>query len=191
MSDSDVWEFIQPEDLWIYDKLILSKRLGYLCGPAGVPVPHTGEYIVRPCVNYRMMGAGAEIMTIQEGDDVIPNGFFWCEVFDGRHLSFDYHKDKQILAVEGFRNGPRLDRFSRWERVNEQYFLPDILAEVSQKYEYMNVEVIGDMIIEVHLRYNDDFEGHNSKVILPVWADSFKESRCGDRVGFILTSGGR
>ena len=35
MDDDDVWELAHEEDLWIFDKLILSKRLGYQCGPVG------------------------------------------------------------------------------------------------------------------------------------------------------------
>ena len=48
------------------------------------------------------------------------------------------------------------------------------------------VECIGDKIIEVHLRYNDDFEGHSANTIIPVWKDEFYRSECDDRVGFIL-----
>ena len=187
MDDKDVWEFIESEDLWIYDKLILAKRLGYLCGPAGVSPPKTNEYIIRPCVNFRMMGRGAKIVHLSENaHHDIPDGYFWCEVFKGRHLSFDFHHGKQVLAVEGFRNSERLDRFSKWQRCEDVLTLPDFLVTISNKYEWLNVECIGDKIIEVHLRYNDDFKGHSANTIIPVWKDEFYRSECGDRVGFIL-----
>jgi len=30
-----VWETIDPDELWAMDKLILSRKLGYVCGPTG------------------------------------------------------------------------------------------------------------------------------------------------------------
>lgn len=186
MSDKDVWEFISTDDLWIYDKLILSKKLGYYCGPAGV-APSRGFYVVRPCVNFEMMGHGASILFLNQYHYEIPHGYFWCERFTGRHLSFDFHYGKQVLAVEGFKDDPdNLTRFSKWTKVDDEFELPIILKYIAHKYEWFNVEVIGDKIIEVHLRYNDDFRNHDGDTIIPVWKDSFYSSPCGDRLGFII-----
>ena len=187
MDDSDVWNFIEPDDLWIYDKLVLSRKLGYDCGPAGVAPKKAGTYIVRPCVNFRMMGRGSSIMNLSpEKHDEVPDGYFWCEIFKGRHLSFDFEYGNQVLAVEGFKNQNRTDRFYKWQKCTEVLTLPDFLVKISKKYQWLNVECIGNNIIEVHLRYNDDFSNHNSKVIYPIWKENFYESRCGDRIGFIL-----
>jgi hypothetical protein len=183
VNDCDVFETIDVADLWCVDKLILAKRLGYYCGPAGV-APKPGTYIVRPVMNLRMMGLGASIEYLNS--DSIPLGYFWCEVFSGRHLSFDYHYGSQTLAVEGFRSSSRLDRFSYWTRISEQFVLPPVLEEVASRYPHFNVEVIGDRVIEVHFRYNDDFENHNADTIVPVWKENFYASACGDRLGFIL-----
>lgn len=188
ISDKDVWEFINPEDLWIYDKLILSKKLNYNCGPAGVDPKTPGEYIIRPCVNFRMMGHGASIMHLVPGNsENIPHGYFWCEMFTGRHLSFDYHHGVQCLAVEGFKDDPyNLSRFSRWTKVEETFMLPSFLQEIAVKYEWLNIEVIGNHIIEVHLRYNDDFRNHDGDTIIPIWKEDFYPSVCDDRIGFIV-----
>ena len=185
MNDVDVWEFIEPDDLWIYDKLILARKLGYHCGPAGTLPKSPGEYIVRPCVNFMMMGHGAKV---EKGSEFnVPLGYFWCERFYGRHLSYDFYKGEQVLAAEGFREDPnRLNRFSKWQKTEDELTLPDFLVTITNKYEWLNVECIGDKIIEVHLRYNDDFEGHSARTIIPVWKDNFYRSECGDRVGFIL-----
>jgi len=189
MDDIDVWGFISPDDLWIYDKLILSRKFNYHCGPAGT-LPHTyGEYIIRPCVNFLMMGKGARVDSISPDKKYfdVPAGYFWCERFQGRHFSFDYYKGDQVLSVEGFRDDPdRLDRFSRWDRIDLDFDIPDILLPLTKKYDWLNLECIDDNIIEVHLRFNDDFEGHSAKTIIPVWEEEFKESKYGDRVGFIL-----
>jgi hypothetical protein len=187
VSDVDCWDKIDPEDLWVTDKLILAKRLGYVCGPAGLKVPRAAYYVVRPCVNYRMMSRGATIEYLDCNDDSIPDGYFWCERFKGRHLSFDFNYGVQTLAVEGFRDdSERLDRFSKWTKVDDIFFVPPILQPILKKYEWVNLEVIGDNVIEVHFRYNDDFACHGSKTIIPVWKDKFYHSECGDRVGFIL-----
>ena len=186
MDDKDFWNTTDVEDLWLFDKLILSKKLGYECGPAGLPPPKENNYIVRPITNIRMMGRNATIKYLTPFSHDIPDGYFWCEMFKGRHLSYDYHYGQQVLAVEGFRNNDRLDRFSRWEKVNNQYELPNILKPIALKYEWLNVETIDDKVIEVHLRYNDDFANHSANVIVPIWKEDFYKSECGDRIGFIL-----
>ena len=189
MNDVDVLNFIDPDDLWIYDKFILSKKLGYYCGPAGTVPQKPGEYIIRPCVNFQMMGVGAKVEKVyQYGSELdIPAGYFWCERFYGRHLSFDYQYGKQVLSVEGFRQDPnRLDRFSKWQKTKDVLTLPDFLCIITEKYEWLNVECIGNKIIEVHLRYNDDFRGHDSDEIIPIWQENFYRSECGDRIGFLI-----
>jgi hypothetical protein len=186
IGDADVFDSIAFDDLWCVDKLILSKKLGYLCGPAGIAPPSPGQYVVRPIMNLKMMSKGASIKYLDS--DSIPDGYFWCEVFTGRHLSFDYHWGKQILAVEGFRNDPfeRLDRFSQWNKIEEEFKLPKILQDVADRYIFFNVEVIGKKVIEVHFRYNDDFANHNATTIIPIWKDEFYSSPAGDRLGFLL-----
>jgi hypothetical protein len=185
LGDVDVFVNIALDDLWCVDKLILSKKLGYICGPAGISPATPGQYVVRPIMNLKMMSVGAKIQYLDS--DSIPDGYFWCEIFAGRHLSFDYNWGKQVLAVEGFRNDPfRLDRFSHWTRVDDMFALPASLQMVADKYEWFNVEVVGDKVIEVHFRYNDDFANHNANTIIPVWQDEFYSSPAGDRLGFML-----
>jgi hypothetical protein len=185
VTDTDVFGNIATDDLWCIDKLILSKKLGYTCGPAGIPPPVPGKYVVRPIINLKSMSVGATIQYLDS--DSIPDGYFWCELFAGRHLSFDYHWGKQTLAVEGFRTDPlRLDRFSQWTRVDEIFALPDVLQPVADRNEWLNVEVIGNRVIEVHFRYNDDFANHDATTIVPVWRDEFYPSPAGDRLGFML-----
>lgn len=189
MDDKDFWHKVKPEHIWVTDKLMLAKKLGYVCGPAGVNVPNEGVYIVRPCVNYRMMSRGAKMEWLYPDDDEIPDGYFWCEVFEGRHLSFDYRYGKQVLGVEGFRDTNDLNRFSRWTKITDTFTLPPWLQEIADENEWLNVEVIGDKIIEVHFRFNDDFHFHDATTIIPVWKDRFYKSECGDRLGFILQDG--
>jgi len=188
VDDVDVFDSIALDDLWCIDKLILSKKLGYVCAPAGIPPPVPGMYVVRPIVNLKSMCVGTTIQYLDS--DSIPDGYFWCEIFTGRHLSFDYNWGKQTLGVEGFRSDQsRLDRFSHWKRVDDKFVLPDVLQAIANKYEWFNIEVIGTKVIEVHFRYNDDFQNHNATTIVPVWNDQFYASPAGDRLGFMLIHG--
>jgi hypothetical protein len=195
ISDRDVYDSCPPEWLWVYDKLIIARRQGIRAAPAGIPVPESAEYIVRPITNIRMMGRGARRLWIQAGDDEpVPDGFFWSEVLEGPHLSVDYRWGQQVLTVEGHRDDPyRLDRFSRWNRVDVIRPLPTMLHGLHYYQEWINVEYIGDCIIEVHLRFNDDFANHDSDEIVPVWPGQDPEppegwswygSAAGERLGF-------
>jgi hypothetical protein len=186
MDDKDCWNLIESQDLWVIDKLILAKTLGYVCGPAGVAPPKKDKYIIRPCVNFKMMGKGAYISNLGPNSYDIPTGFFWCELFRGRHLSFDYNYGKQVLAVEGFKTSKRLDRFSKWCKITDVFLLPKLLDNIAKRYQWFNVEVIDNKVIEAHFRYNDDFANHNSKTIIPVWKENFYPNACGDRIGFLL-----
>lgn len=194
IDDKDVWSQCPIDYLWIYDKLILARKLGYLAAPAGIAVPREGWYIVRPITNIRMMSRGAFKQWLTPADtDLIPDGYFWTECFEGRHTSVDFHYGQQHLAVEGFRDSERLDRFCRWARIEERYPFPKVLADLWRLTPWVNVEYVDHKIIEVHLRWNDDFSNHTSDVIYPVWKDnplpqpintSWYASPGGDRLGF-------
>ena len=111
--DINIQWYIDVDDLWIFDKSILSRKLGFKCGPAGIPVPKPGNYVVRPCVNLEGMGKGASIKHIKDSSwDIVPAGYFWQELFTGRHISVDFEYQKQIRATEGFRTSKNLMMFN-------------------------------------------------------------------------------
>lgn len=163
-----VWKTIDPDDIWVMDKLILSRKLGYNCGPVGLDVPTPGYYIVRPCVNMLGLGLGAKKVWIEKETMDLPLGYFWCEWFEGRHLSIDYHKGLQVLCVEGIKPSNTFSRWSEWRRTKDVVSIPKIIEPFMKKYEWINCEFIGDKLIEVHFRHNEDFEGGINHFI-PVW----------------------
>ena len=135
-TDDEIWDTAHVEDLWIFDKLILSKKLGYQCGPAGLEPPESKKYIVRPCVNSLGMSRGAYIEYFEKdaNTDDLPPGTFWCEIFEGRHLSVDYVTNlktrtiSQGLTTEGFRNdNDPLWKFEKWIRIDEYVKYPKVL----------------------------------------------------------------
>ena len=50
-AEDFVWLSINPDNIWVMDKLILARKLKYNSGPVGLDVPHPGFYIVR-CLLY-------------------------------------------------------------------------------------------------------------------------------------------
>lgn len=167
-AEDKVWETVNPKDLWVMDKLILSRNLYYTSGPVGMAVPRPGHYIVRPCVNMLGLGLGAQKVWIENTTDHLPLGYFWCEWFSGRHLSIDYHWGKQVLAVEGHKSENTFTKWDHWVKVADRIKLPDVIKPFSKKYEWINVEYIGGKCIEVHFRHNEDFTGDIVHFI-PVW----------------------
>lgn len=193
VEDKDVWGNIHPDDSWIYDKLIVARKAGYLAGPAGIPVPLANWYIVRPITNIRSMSKGASRQWLTPELDTVPDGHFWSEIFTGDHISVDYHYGVQSTTVQGFRDSDRLDRFCKWSKVEIVMPFPKILQNLCSVYKWINVEYVGGNVIEIHARYNDDFSNHSGNTIIPVWNDNpmsqppgstWYESTGGDRLGF-------
>jgi len=169
MIDEDSVELahMNPDKLWTQDKFILSRKMGYVCGPVGAPVPKPNNYIVRPAINPMGLGLGAEIKWIEWSTIDLPLGYFWCEIFSGRHLSIDYSYGKQILAVEGEQYPHDLTKWKRWWKVDDEIPLPTILLRFENE-PLLNCEFIDGHLIEVHFRDNPNFRFNNSEYI-PVW----------------------
>lgn len=177
MEVEDEFSLISPDDLWVYNKLQLSRKLNYVCGPAGAKVPVPGFYIVRPCVNFLGMGRNARILHLESSTEHLNPGEFWCEVFSGPHRSVDYHFGSPVLTVRGYRNVKNsLSNWKSWVKVQDVLALPSILEEFGQKYEWINCEFIGTHLIEVHFRTNSDFRWGNT-IAIPVWRDEKKKNR--------------
>lgn len=151
------------------DKLILSRKLGYKCGPTGIDVPNPGWYIVRPCVNAMGLGLGAQKVWLECETMHLPIGYFWCEWFDGRHLSVDYHLGVQQLCVEGFKSPNTFIKWDKWIKTTDFISYPNILKPF-MNMPNLNCEFIGGKLIEVHFRLNPDFE-EDIQEFIPVWED--------------------
>jgi len=167
-AEDHVWRSIDPDLIWVMDKLIVSRKLGYNCGPVGLDVPHPGFYIVRPCVNMLGLGLGATKMWLEKDTCDLPYGYFWCEWFEGRHLSVDYHYGEQRLCVEGHKSEDTFTKWDEWIRTDDIIPFPKILRSIPYPHKWINCEFIGDKLIEVHLRCNEDFDG-DIEHFIPVW----------------------
>ena len=171
LEGNQEWEQIHTDDLWVYNKLILSRKLGYTCGPVGSDVPKSDFYIMRPCMNLLGMGRFSRIEYIYKSTDRYHPAEFWCEIFEGPHMSVDFYKKKSELVVLGTRDFyDPLYKWKKWEKVDYEVNFPSILNELIGDYEWINCEFIGNKLIEVHFRQNPDFRYNNTEAI-PVWND--------------------
>lgn len=175
MNISALLEFqtIHPKDLFVYNKLQLSRLLGYICGPSGAEVPFSGDYIIRPSINFMGMGRYSRIEHLESDTEHLHPGEFWCEIFTGEHLSIDYHNKTPILSVIGTKNDSNspLYKWSKWEKTDKILDFPEILDNLEGNYEYINCEFIGNHLIEVHFRQNPDFRFGNS-IAIPQWDEN-------------------
>ena len=125
------------------------------------------------------LGLGAEKMWIEETTMHLPLGYFWCEWFEGRHLSVDYKWGLPTLCVEGFKSKDTLTRWDRWVKTNDFVHFPQVLDDFID-CPIVNCEFIGGNLIEVHLRSNPDFE-QDIEEFIPVWEGQVPEPPDGYR----------
>jgi hypothetical protein len=167
----NAWNKCALDDLWIFDKLIVAKKAGHLCGPRGTPVPISGNYFVRPVINIEGMGERARVEYLEEETLHLHPGEFWSEIFTGDHVSVDYVKYEPVLSVIGTKHATRpYSRFAYWEKTEKTHPLPQFLGLMPLRYGKINCEFIDGKLIEIHLRGNSDFS-HNNSSMIPVWKD--------------------
>lgn len=179
-EDVDAWYRYPQYRKW-FNKLYVADHLGYLCGPCGVPVPKSGDYVVRPIYNLAGMGVGAKIIYITPEDiATVPPGNFWVERFVGTHYSVDFvRKDgkfEQLNCYIGVNNPDNLSRFYSWTRSDHKFILPESIANID--VPRLNIEAIGDKIIEVHLRNGFDHMMQYESII-PVFENQYKKDMPG------------
>jgi len=176
LEGNQEWNQIHTDDLWVYNKLILSRKLGYTCGPVGTDVPKSDFYIIRPSMNLLGMGRFSRIEYIYKSTDEYHPAEFWCEVFEGDHISVDFHNKTPELTVLGTRDSYEpLYKWKKWKKIDHKHDFPTILNDLVGDYEWINCEFIGNNLIEVHFRQNPDFKYNNTEAI-PVWENEKPEN---------------
>ena len=101
---------------------------------------------------------------------------FWCEIFEGEHLSVDFHHQQQDLVILGTKNEQDpIYKWKKWEKVNRKVDFPEILYKLKGNYEWINCEFIQGHLIEVQFRRNPNFR-YNNSVAIPIWSDEATEN---------------
>jgi hypothetical protein len=163
-EDADAWVWF-PDHRWVYDKLKIAESQHLACGPHGVP-PVTWPVFSKPIVNLKGMGVDSfMIADAAEMDERYAAGHFWMTLLTGEHVSTD------CAVVDGqprwwrhatglpFRGG----MFDYWTihaagRPELETYLGQWIGRLMRGYTgMMNFETIGGRIIEVHLRFADQW----------------------------------
>ena len=97
------------------------------------------------------LGLGAKKVTLEKYTMHLPHGSFWCEWFEGRHLSVDYRYGEQWVCVEGFKKKNTLIKWDKWVKTDDVVPLPKVLEQFKNK-PIINCEFIGGKLIEAHFR---------------------------------------
>lgn len=182
-EDYEAWEEY-PQYRWLFNKLEVSSKLGYDCGPACVPIKKSGNYIIRPIYNLYGMGIGAHKKFLDVDLHAkemihhkhIPPSYFWCEWIDGKHYSIDFVKKNKRwhpfhCMVGTHSNTDNLTKFSMWKIVDAQFNnLPEWIHDIETE-KYLNIETKDKNIIEIHLRSGNDIAWNYNvgTKIIPAW----------------------
>src|SRR5271155_1707201 len=174
-EDSDAWQWY-PRERWIYDKLAVALSQGLQAGPHGTAVPRFPVFS-KPIANLRGMGIGSRVLTSQADYEThYTPGHFWMTLLEGRHVSSD-------VAVVG-------GEPAWWRHVTgkpagegtvdcwtvhaepepgiEAYCTEWVKKHLAGYTGMLNLETIGDKIIEAHLRFADQWPD----LYGPGWVDA-------------------
>jgi hypothetical protein len=163
-EDADAWSWY-PRQKWVYNKLSVAESQGLECGPHGLEPPAFPVFS-KPVFNMRGMGAGSRVLRTRR--EYLANqrpGHIWMPLLTGEHVSTD------VAVVTGeakwWRHaiGVPLEggMFDHWivlaaGRPEIEAWCGDWLRRNLPDYTGMvNFETIGARIIEVHLRFADQW----------------------------------
>jgi hypothetical protein len=163
-EDSDAW-VLYPRYRWVYDKIAVALSQGLEAAPHGIAPPRYPVFS-KPVVNLRGMGIGSR--PLRDAADYAKHttaGHMWMTLLKGPHVSSD------VAVVDG---QPRWWRHVTGTPAGEGTFdywtvhaapIPEIetrggawIGQHLADYTGMiNLETIGGAIIEVHLRFSDQW----------------------------------
>jgi hypothetical protein len=156
---------LYPEHRWIYNKLLICDTQGVAGAPHGVP-PAAYPVFSKPIYNMHGMGIGGRIIaTEHELNANLTAGYMWMALAEGEHVS----SDAVLIGGEAqwWRHsvGKTLGEgaFDYWtvqaaERPEIEQYCGDWLRRNLKGYSgAVNIETIGGRIIEVHLRFADQW----------------------------------
>ena len=163
-KDYDAYR-LNPDHRWAYNKLMIADKQNLLCGPHGL-APPSYPVFSKPTYNLKSMGALSGIINNQkEYQNLYNPGHMWCEILEGEHVSTDVAVKNGEIIWSAYTIGYALEggTFDYWEILGDKKEpLEDYLdAFVRRNFPtytgMMNFETIGGRIIEMHLRFSDQW----------------------------------
>ncbi len=163
-EDSDAWTW-NPSYRWVYDKLAVALSQGLDAAPHGIS-PVTYPVFSKPIYNLKGMGVGSRPLgSVADYADAYRPGHFWSTLLTGDHVSSD------VVLVQGEPQWWRHARgiasgngtFDYWEvgatamPAVEEWCGSWCRRHLAGYTGLINLETIGGRIIEVHLRFADQW----------------------------------
>lgn len=196
-SITDIQAYIRfPTHNFVYNKLDLIQKQNIPCAPSGVyPSPTHYPIVMKPIIN--LFGMSRDTIKIEKDDAYTkqihnPNhpsspSNFWMPFIEGNHYTIDlliYQGD--ILFMNTFQSfsheqkGMTIGIF-REHQYRKHFSLPQICVDFLRSIlgDYIgcvNIEIIGDVILEMHLRWNgDNFMYRENPSLFPFLNEKIRE----------------
>ena len=163
-EDSDAWMW-NPRHRWVYDKLAVAMSQGLAAAPHGV-APQNYPVFSKPIYHLQGMGVGSRVLgSSDDYADAYRPGHMWSTLLEGEHISSD------VAIVDGvpqwWRHAGGVasgeGTFDYWEIRDaavpavEQWCGAWCRQHLKGYTGMVNLESIGGRIIEVHLRFADQW----------------------------------
>jgi hypothetical protein len=163
-DDPDSWRWY-PAHRFVYDKIAVALSQGLDAAPHGVPPPWFPVFS-KPVINLKGMGAGSRVLaSVADYNAHAAPGHMWMTLLTGRHVSSD------VAVVNGepcwWRHCTGVPgeagTFDYWtmhaasDPAIEEYCGAWVRSHLRGYTGMLNIETIGDRIIEVHLRFSDQW----------------------------------
>lgn len=163
-EDSDAWMW-NPRHRWAYDKLQVATLQALLAAPHGV-APEKYPVFSKPIYNLKGMGVGSGVLRSKtDYEAAYRPGHMWVELLEGEHLSSD------VALIDGvphwWRHAAGIasgdGTFDYWEVRAKAAPAVEAWAgdwcrrDLGGYTGMVNLETIGGRIIEVHLRFADQW----------------------------------
>ena len=164
-TDDEHAYMLFPDHRWIYNKLLICDTQGFGGAPHGVP-PSSFPVFSKPIYNMHGMGVGGRVINSEaELNANMSAGYMWMTLAEGEHVSSD------VVVIGGeaqwWRHsvGKTLGEgvFDFWtvlaaDKPEIEQYCGDWLRTNLKGYSgAVNLETIGGKIIEVHLRFADQW----------------------------------
>lgn len=163
-EDSDAWLW-NPEYRWVYDKLAIAASQALDSAPHGIQ-PDRYPVFSKPIYNLKGMGVGSRALHSQaDYQAAYQAGHMWMPLLVGEHVSSDVALIDGVPRWWGHANGiPGKDgTFDYWEvHAGAEPQIESSVGDWCRRhlggYSGMaNLETIDGRIIEVHLRFADQW----------------------------------
>jgi hypothetical protein len=183
-DDADAWRWY-PGQRWIYNKLLIAESQGIECAPHGIEPTHYPVFS-KPVINLEGMGIGSRVLSSRRDYEAhLGAGHMWMRLLTGEHISSD------AAVIDGKVHDLRHARglslpgglFDYWiieadpRPALESYLAAWIETHLAGYTGMVNLESIGDRIIEVHLRVTDQWPDLYGKHWLDAVVELYANSR--------------